>query len=273
MADPPIGGSFRALLTIIAVKILTQRYLRQFWKHPGGVFFLSRFCIKRSPFENLIEAHTVRFLSQHTSIPVPKVYCAFTYRGQAYTVMERIDGARAGQGWVRRSAESKEKILDQLRSIVEKIRAVSPPDGVGVSNLLGGPIYDGRLSGEPLRGPFSTVEDFHKSLRDGMELDDHYNVLPSDLQELVTFHKQTFSRPVLTHGDLSSLNVLVRGDKVVGIIDWDTSGWFPPYWEYTCAYNVNPYNEFWRQEVDKFLTPMQYALEMENIRRKYFGDF
>jgi len=34
---------------------------------------------------------------------------------------------------------------------------------------------------------------------------------------------------VFTHGDLSSLNVLVRGDQIVGIIDWETAGWYPSY--------------------------------------------
>lgn len=97
--------------------------------------------------------------------------------------------------------------------------------------------------------------------------------MPGDLQELATFYRQAPSTSVLTHGDLSSLNILVRGDTVVGIIDWETAGWFPLYWEYTCASNVNPQNEFWRQEVDKFMTPMPHELRMEGIRQKYFGDF
>lgn len=101
------------------------------------------------------------------------------------------------------------------------------------------------------------MHDFHKALRNGIEFDGHAGV-PEDLQKLAAFHKRSGSRSVLTHGDLSSLNILVRGDKVVGIIDWETAGWFPHYWEYARAWNVNPQNQFWRQEVDKFLTPMPY---------------
>ncbi|POR35772.1 kinase-like domain-containing protein [Tolypocladium paradoxum] len=273
MADPPIDDSlWIRFLTLIAVRVLTQTYLQRFWKHPGGVLFVSKFCIKIRPFANLAEAHTMRFLSHHTSIPVPKIHCAFIYRGRSYTVMEKIAGERAGQAWAQRSEESREKIVGQLRSIIRQLRAVSPPAGAGVANILGGPIYDARLPGESLRGPFSTVDNFHKSLRNGITLEGHHGV-PGDLQELATFHKQASSRSVLTHGDLSSLNILVRGDEVVGIIDWETAGWLPLYWEYTCAWNVNPQNEFWRHEVDKFLTPMQHELRMEGIRRKYFGDF
>lgn len=78
--------------------------------------------------------------------------------------------------------------------------------------------------------------------------------------------------PVFTHGDLSSLNILVRSDEVVGIIDWETAGWYPSYWEYTTACQVNPRNPFWREQIDKFLEPMPGELEMDQVRLKYFGD-
>lgn len=273
MADPSINsGLWIRVLTIIAVGVLTHPYLQRFWKHSGGVLFVSRFCIKVRTGENLAEAHTMQFLSRQTSIPVPKIHCAFIYRGRSFTVMERIIGERAGQSWLQRPEESRVKILDQLRSMVQQLRTISPPNDVGVANILRGPVYDARLPGAPFRGPFRTVDDFHKSLCNGMALEDH-DGMPDDLRELAAFYKQACSKVVLTHGDLSSLNVLIRGDEVVGIIDWETAGWFPLYWEYTCAWNVNPQNEFWRQEVDKFLTPMQHELRMESIRRKYFGDF
>lgn len=78
---------------------------------------------------------------------------------------------------------------------------------------------------------------------------------------------------MLTHGDLSSLNILVKDDQVVGIIDWETAGWFPAYWEYTTACQVNPQNSFWRHEIDRFLDPYPAELTMKGIRQKYFGDF
>ena len=44
----------------------------------------------------------------------------------------------------------------------------------------------------------------------------------SDMQELVAFHKSVI-RPLLTHSDLSSFNILLRDDKIVDIIDWETA--------------------------------------------------
>jgi hypothetical protein len=69
------------------------------------------------------------------------------------------------------------------------------------------------------------------------------------------------------------LNILVRGDVIVGIVDWETAGWYPSYWEYTTASQVSPMNWFWREEIDKFLDPMPEALEMENAPSEIFRGF
>ena len=74
-----------------------------------------------------------------------------------------------------------------------------------------------------------------------------------------------------THGGPSPLNILVRGEHIVGIIDWEMAGWLPDYWEYTSAINVHPFWAFWRNEVGRFLRPYE-EVEMEALRRQYFGD-
>ena len=38
-------------------------------------------------------------------------------------------------------------------------------------------------------------------------------------------------RIVFTHGDLAPRNILVQGGKVVAIVDWEESGWYPEHWE------------------------------------------
>ncbi|KND86479.1 hypothetical protein TOPH_08879 [Tolypocladium ophioglossoides CBS 100239] len=74
------------------------------------------------------------------------------------------------------------EIFGQLRSMIQQLRALNPPVGAGVANILGGPIYDSQLPRESLRvGPLEFLPYTWRS---------------------------------------ESLNILVRGDKVVGIIDW-----------------------------------------------------
>lgn len=169
-----------------------------------------------------------------------------------------------------RSEESKAKVLSQLKQMIQEMRSLIPPDGCGIANINGESLYDCRLPGPSLNfGPFSNVQDFHTHLRQGIYLDPN---LDPELQELIV--QQQSSWPLkFTHGDLSSLNILASGDEIVGIIDWETAGWYPSYWEYTTACQVNPQNYFWRDEIDKFLEPMPKELEMEETRRRYFGDF
>lgn len=263
----PINDTLlRRFLVLAAIRLL-----KKFRPRTGNVLLLSdRLCVKFGPLRHLSEASTMRFIAQHTSIPVPKVHCAFERRGWTYILMDRINGEMVGQGWVHRSAKSKAKILWQLKQFMQEMRNISPPSA-HVANVDGGSLFDCRLPGPSLRfGPFKSIEEFHNHLREGIQF--HPNLDPVVI-ELINLHDRTWPQPVFTHGDLSSLNILVRGDEVVGIIDWETSGWLPSYWEYTTACQVNPQNYFWRDEVDKFLDPMPAELAMEKIRQKYFGDF
>lgn len=141
--------------------------------------------------------------------------------------MERIRGDIVGSGWPRRSEESKTRLLSQLKDMICKLRELQPPQGMGVASVDGGSLSDCRIPGPSLRfGPFDTIEDFHRHLRMGMELG---STPDPEIQGLIKQQeKKKNSWPlVFTHGDLSSLNILVRGDEILGIIDWETASWYP----------------------------------------------
>ncbi|KAL5322052.1 hypothetical protein ACEPPN_010021 [Leptodophora sp. 'Broadleaf-Isolate-01'] len=110
-----------------------------------------------------------------------------------------------GKGWSNRSLESQMRVLEQLKV------------GQGVSNAAGGPIWDCRPHRETMwHGPFKTIHEFHKHLRGGFDAGpNHY----PDFSEMITLQDVDWGLPVFTHGDLSSWNILVRGDEIVGIID------------------------------------------------------
>lgn len=191
-----------------------------------------------------------------------------------YIVMERLEGDYIGNGWYMRTKESREHILRQLKKMVDEMRRIPCPANGRVASVDGGTLYDCRLPntlGKRRRfGPFKDIPEFHRWLRSGFEA--HPDHVP-DISELIRLQDDGTWSLCFTHADLSSLNILARGDDVVGIIDWETSGWYPDYWEYTTAWNINPQNEFWRNEVDHFLEPRPKALAMERIRMQYFGDY
>ncbi|RAL17363.1 kinase-like protein [Aspergillus homomorphus CBS 101889] len=253
-SPPPINDNWLCRYSTL----LAIRALRSFRPYKGSVMMLTdRLCVKYGAHVHMAEALALLF-------------SAFTHGDFTYIVMERIKGEMIATGWVPRSEDSKSKLLAQLRQMAQEMRQLKPPEGMGIASVDGGSLVDPRFRGAVRRvGPFSTIQDFHRHLREGLEWDSR---LDPEAQGLIKQHENNWPL-VFTHGDLSSLNVLARGDQIVGIIDWETAGWFPFYWEYTTACQVNPQNSFWIEEIDRLLTPMPEELAMEQLRQKYFGAF
>jgi len=211
----------------------------------------------------------MQFIAQKTQISVPKVYCAFKRKNKAYIVMEKMRGDMLCNVWGNLSEDSQDRILTHLRLLIHDMRQLQPTT-THVSNIDGGPLWDGRIPGPGFYvGPFDTQEQFHRYLRRDITqpIDGH-----PEIAQLIEMHKKEWPL-CFTHADLSSFNILVRDDRVIAIIDWATSGWYPAYWEFTTAITmVNPQNTFWGGYVDKFLERFPQELEMEKIRQRYFGE-
>ncbi|KAK5937719.1 hypothetical protein PMZ80_009848 [Knufia obscura] len=227
-------------------------------------------CVKLGSYRDLAEARTMQFIAQHTSVPVPKVHCAFTRKGQTYIVMQYVKGQMAATTWKTLSEESRTKVLRQLKKMVDEMRALHPTNS-HIANVDGGSLCDCRLPTSLERfGPFEDTQAFHAFLRQGLEQ------APPDCPEvddMIALHKREWGAPVFTHGDLSSLNIILRDDDIVATLDWETAGWFPPYWEYTTATQVNPRNSFWKDYVNHFLETWPEALTMETTRQRWWGAF
>lgn len=245
------------------------RFRKLFDKSGGTVMMLTKhICVKRSAWTRVAEAATMLFVAQNSKVPVPRVYCVFERKGLIYIVMERVQGHMMGLDWHARPQALRDNLLAQLKRHVQDLRSI-PRDGPMVKDVNGGPVLDGRIGRTMTHGPFDSVHDFHDHLRHGLKYDPKFGERVGQLYDL---HDQHEELPVFTHGDLSSLNVIVKDDQVVGIVDWETAGWLPLYWEYTTACQVNIRNLWWRDEVDKFLEPMPDALTMESLRQEFFGD-
>lgn len=58
---------------------------------------------------------------------------------------------------------------------------------------------------------------------------------------------QSLQRPGVkfTHGDIKHHNILVDEDgHITGLLDWESAGWYPEFWEYTTALRFVP-KDFW----------------------------
>jgi aminoglycoside phosphotransferase len=263
----------RRFLTRLALHTTAKFYSRD-----GLCVPISKHKIVKTGFRtHLTEGATLKYIAENTAIPVPRVYCSFLHKNRAYVVMERIQGDELPKAMRTISKESLEGVFSQLRKILEELRALSPP-GPGVESCVGGSLYDSRLPrGNPRFGPFKTIQDFHFWLRRDLKPEDlqdrERDQDVHDVLEMMNRQDGPWPPPVFTHGDLNPFNILVREGKVVGIIDWEFSGWYPPYWEYTSAWFGNLTRTGWQSKLDNFLDrPHPKEFEMEQVRNKWWGE-
>lgn len=187
----------------------------------------------------LEEAQNFLYIRQNTSIPVPRVLMAFEQDGVGYLVMERVGGKQLAQAASDLTPEELQSIAVQLADIAQQIRSLPLPIQVL-----------GDRKGHPYRNDFFTPQYWEEGA----------DVIPAEaFRSIEEFHNYWLSRSGLdeplpdiqfysivpTHGDLNSRNILVRGGTISTIVDWDTFGLYPDYWE-AALMDRGAYHAGWR---------------------------
>jgi hypothetical protein len=67
---------------------------------------------------------------------------------------------------------------------------------------------------------------------------------------------------VFTHGDFAPRNILVQGTKVVAVLDWELSGYYPEYWESVKALWRPPWESSWIKEGVIYRVLQKYPSEL-----------
>ncbi|GBE87499.1 hypothetical protein SCP_1101760 [Sparassis crispa] len=134
-------------------------------------------------------------------------------------------------------SESRKSVteLDTEFGIVGALRRLEQdPSDRFIGHIGRQPLLDIVFDEYPNSGPFPTVPAFH----------DYFSNLPFEFNASMPhpFRSKLIDDVpiVFTHSDLHPSNVIVsaEGDgapRVVAIIDWHQSGWYPSYWEYCKA--------------------------------------
>ncbi len=264
----------RRFLTLLALNT-TGRFYRN---GSACVRISNHLVVKTSPWVHLTEAATMQFVAAHTSIPVPRVYCAFVRKNHAFIVMDRVPGVSIATAWKTLTGAERDAIFAELRGMFDELRALPPPPGCGIQSCVGGSLRDSRLPRSlPRFGPFKTTQEFHFWLRHEMQPENHPNRKDDQdwkgIDAMVARQDGPWPAPVFTHGDLNPSNIFVHKGRVSGIIDWEFSGWYPPYWDYTSTWCWAVMATEWRDAVGKFLSPWPEELEMEITRHRWWGEY
>ena len=221
--------------------------------------------IKGGKRVRLTEALTMDFISRNTTIHIPKLLDIFSIKGDVYIVQQYINAPVLEDVWRRLSIVEKRSSVLQLKNCLDQLRALKPPDSDRVQAIDGSGFIDERLGTGEL-GPFDDHDAFHRFLG--------YHAL-RDCPDRFPLAKEAISkvanrkyRTVFSHGDLGPHNILWKDGQIV-LIDWERSGWFPEYWDYTRAYAARGYTipEWWemfKDVVDRYDDELDVDIQMLN---------
>ncbi|RWA05958.1 hypothetical protein EKO27_g9140 [Xylaria grammica] len=164
------------------------------------------------------EAEAMRFVREHTTIPVPRVY-ATTPKS---ITMEYIEGVSLDKAWNSLSDADRVGIITQLRGYLDQLRAIK---GSYIGGLGRTPAIDERRFSDE-GGPFESEAEWNDFLLEGAK-----GAGPEIRQSMLRSQMRTDHEIVFTHGDLHACNIMVRDGRIVAIIDWENAGFYPEYHE------------------------------------------
>ncbi|KZT60859.1 hypothetical protein CALCODRAFT_515009 [Calocera cornea HHB12733] len=121
----------------------------------------------------------------------------------------------------------------------------------------------------PLHGSYGdvpilkSVGGFHAWVAQGIQLNKHWPTMQPILEPI--FSKFNEEDTVFMHGDLSPRNIMVHRGRLSGLIDWETAGWMPSYWEYVSSDFDGPVGE----AIIKVAIPERYDAERRGLRMSF----
>ncbi|KAJ7084217.1 hypothetical protein C8R44DRAFT_753162 [Mycena epipterygia] len=177
------------------------------WRATAGRWLL----IKSADFAET-EIATMRYVANHTDIPVPRVWFSFEWGNCEYIVMDRITGITlfdALRGGYLQDGDKQDMIAGQLARHMAQLRSLAPPPNSSISSVLGGPVRCPRLFQDPLYGPTAPAPPtgpFKSEATMNLQLR-HLRSLEACVPVVVAAHL-TAHPLVLTHNDLVPRNIM-----------------------------------------------------------------
>lgn len=253
----------------------------------GGVCLIRNYIVKYGDDVTENEGNALLYIRK-SRIPAPRLYAMYreSTSGYLYLIMEYIQGDTLGFLWGSLSIEAKSSITTQLHAIFMQIRSLTSPSFIG--SICGGSIPDAIFQTEDpdpkINGPFQTTAEVASALalasRNNWERNGRCGWISDYLSRHLPITLGDFEVK-LTHGDLHMRNIIIekvpeepdlegsRGKtgegnqrwsyRVAGIVDWESAGWYPAYWDYVSAIARSQSDSDWPKAVDAIIEP--YPLE------------
>ncbi|WEW60294.1 hypothetical protein PRK78_005779 [Emydomyces testavorans] len=219
--------------------------------------------VKFGPHVTVTEAKSMIFVSQNaTTIPVPEVFACYSYGPidrdvddygslfDTYIFMSFVEGQTLDTVWESYDEATKHRVADQLKECLHDLRNIS--GGTYIGSVDQGPVTDQILANSLNKGPFDSEEAFNNAIIDTYQANAPKRHIRTFLTGMLSLSKH---RIVFTHGDLRLQNIMVQDGRITGIVDWEFSGWYPEYWEFSRALHVWMWQHDWTDYLMDILQP------------------
>ncbi|KAK3712960.1 hypothetical protein LTR37_008845 [Vermiconidia calcicola] len=196
------------------------------------------------------EIATVKYVRQHTTIPVPETYFVNfdpTHAvGSAFVLMERMQGIHLYAIWEKLNTDQRFAVVEQIADVLAQLASLKF-EKIGSINIHGevGPLQSHAIPPtSSARGPFSSVADYMLSFvpdvsQSPAKVKAYYPEIRLRVRKYVEDQTDDpiYNPPFrLIHGDFDAQNLLFtwpdrsQSPKLSGVIDWDYSYTGPLYY-------------------------------------------
>ncbi|KAF7885621.1 uncharacterized protein EAF02_004130 [Botrytis sinoallii] len=188
-----------------------------------------------------------KFLSENSTIPVGKDMRQWKDSKSLFCLMEKIPGESLWSAGMHMSYEEVKAIAKEVVQYLKQLRTFTStkpeaPDGSPIRDVQLGPDERIHFVTEDVEEWWARTEHRFKEthVRFRQNIKDRYPV------------KGPY---VLTHGDLHATNIMVKDGHVTGIIDWESGGYLPEWWEAVATRMVQPgswarhLREEWKEQI------------------------
>ncbi|KAF1939248.1 hypothetical protein EJ02DRAFT_259588 [Clathrospora elynae] len=181
--------------------------------------------------------------------------------GHLCLVMERLQGETLEMLWPGLEEKEKSLVCTELKKAIDTLRELPAPGfygGVGRTCIPYHLFWDPERKKE-ICGPFDSETEFNaglvKKLRANDEMNGGYITSKAEFCERNLDTMLSKHAPVFTHSDLQRKNILVRRRSEsafeVALIDWETAGWYPSYWEYSIKVATMHWVDDWPRRLEQ----------------------